>query len=469
MTNPPLDHQYDIAILGSGPGGYVAAIRAAQLGFKTVVVEKEALGGTCLNWGCIPTKALLKSSEVHHCIQNASDFGISVQKVSIDVQQMVKRTRDVIAKFNTGIAHLLDKHNVKIIKGYGKINPAKNITVATQEGDVEVCSKHLIIATGATSRIMKGIEPDGNLIWSYKEAMIPDKLPKSIAIMGSGAIGVEFASFYSMLGVDVTIIEMQNRILVNEDAEIAALARQALNARGVKVMTDTGLKYVEKRKEGLDIFCDTPSGAVTIKADRLISAVGVVPNIEHIGLEHTNVVVERGCIKTNKYLQTAEQKIYAIGDVTSPPWLAHKASYDAVLCIESIAGITRPRVIKPRSIPRAIYCHPQIASIGLTEEQARVEHKEIKIGKAYLSGNGKAVAIGEPEGLVKLIFAEDTGELVGAHMIGAETSEMIQGLSLVINMEGTELDIINTVFPHPTISEAIHEAALNAYGKGIHQ
>jgi dihydrolipoamide dehydrogenase len=464
-----MSKQFDIVILGAGPGGYVAAIRAAQLGMKTAVIEREHLGGICLNWGCIPTKALLRAAEVYHTATHAEEFGIQIKNVSFDLKKMINRSRKVSEKLSGGIRHLLKKNKVEIIEGHGKLTKAKSIQVEKNGQKIEeINAKHIIIATGARAKTIPGIEPDGKFIWTYKEALLPDSLPKSLLVVGSGAIGIEFASFYNMLGVDVTVIELASRILPAEDHEISALAHKSFTSRGIKILTNATVKQVKKNKSDLEAIYESNSKSTVMKVEKIISAVGVSANIENIGLENTKIQLEKGFIKTNQYLQTEEPNIYAIGDVTSPPWLAHKASHEGVICVEKIAGVKDIHPIKKENIPGCTYCYPQIASIGITEEQAKAKNIEIKIGRFPYHGNGKAIALGETEGLIKTIFCAKTGELLGAHMIGAEVTELIQGYSLVKNMEGTELDIMHTIFPHPTLSEMMHEASLDAYLKALH-
>lgn len=453
--------EFDLVILGGGPGGYVAAIRAAQLGLKTAVVEKDTLGGICLNWGCIPTKALLRSAEVLHLAQNAAEFGVKCTGVSFDLKKMVERSREVSKKLTTGIKHLMKKNNITVLEGYGKLLGNSKIQVEKDE----IKAKHIIIATGARARELKGIEPDGKYIWTYKEAMIPTSLPKSLLVIGSGAIGVEFASFYNMLGVDVTIAEIAPRILGAEDPEIAQLAHKAFEKRGIKIITGTTIQNV-KIASGL---VEVEIAGKKQKFERVILAAGIVPNVENIGLEKTKVKLdEKGFIKTDAFLKTDEANIYAIGDVTQGPWLAHKASHEGVICVEKIAGSKGVHPIKRENIPGCTYCYPQIASVGLTEEKAKAAGYKIKVGRFPFIANGKAIALGEPEGMVKTIFDEKTGELLGAHMIGAEVTEMIQGFVIGKTLEATEEEFMHTIFPHPTLSEMMHESVLSAFGKALH-
>ena len=457
---------FDLIVIGAGPGGYVAAIRAAQLGLKTAVVEKENLGGICLNWGCIPTKALLRSAEVYHTIQHASDFGIEVGDIKFNFKKIIERSRQVSKKLSDGIAHLMKKNNITVIKGHAKLLSGSQISI-TGDKEHKVQAKNIILATGARARILPGMEPDKKYIWTYKEAMIAESLPKSLLVVGSGAIGMEFASFYNMLGSDVTIIEVANRILGAEDHEIAAIAHKAFEKRGIKIHTGASVKQIEKGSDDVQVKFLLGDKEHNKKFDRVIVAAGVVANTESIGLENTKVQIEKGFIKTDAYGKTDEPSIWAIGDVASPPWLAHKASHEAIICVEKIAGQS-PHSLNKKNIPGCTYCYPQIASIGHTEEQAKNLGLEIRVGRFPLMANGKAIAMGETEGMVKTIFDAKTGELLGAHMIGSEVTEMIQGFAMAKTLEATEAEIINTVFPHPTISETMHESTLAAHNRVIH-
>ena len=461
---------FDVVVIGGGPGGYVAAIRASQLKMKVALVESTHLGGICLNWGCIPTKALLRSSEVHHLIQHADAYGLKIEgKISVDLSKVVQRSRDVAKKLSGGIAHLLKKNKVTVYDGYGKLLGKGQVGVTKDNKPVATISgKHIILATGARARVIPGMEPDGKLIWSYREAMVPQSMPKSILVVGSGAIGIEFASFYRNMGVDVTVVEMIDRILPVEDEEISQLARKQFEKQGIKFLTASTVKSVKKSAN--DITATIESGGKTqeVKADRLISAVGIVGNIENIGIENTKIKVEKGHIIVNEWLQTGEAGIYAIGDVVGAPWLAHKASHEAVICIEKIAGSNDVHPLNRDLIPGCTYSMPQIASVGWTEKKARESGREIKVGRFPFMGNGKAIALGEPEGLVKTIFDAKTGELLGAHMIGAEVTEMIQGFGIAKTGELTEAELMHTIFPHPTLSEMMHESTLDAFGKVIH-
>lgn len=462
------DSSYDLVVIGGGPGGYVAAIRAAQLGLKTAVVEREHMGGICLNWGCIPTKALLRSAEVLHLIEHADMFGISVKDVKVDFKAIIARSRKVSEQLASGIGHLMKKHKVEVIEGHGKLNGKHALAVMDGKKKVrDVSAKHIILATGARPRDVKGMEADGKLIWNYKHAMTPDVLPKSLLVVGSGAIGIEFASFYRALGVEVTVVEMLDRVLPNEDAEISALAHKAFEKHGIVIKAGTSVNALKAGKDSVKATLETNGKEETLTVDRVIMAVGVVANTENLALEGTKVAIEKGHIVTDEFGATDEPGIYAIGDVTAPPWLAHKASHEAVLCVEKIAGLDVTPMHRD-AIPGCTYCHPQVASVGLTEEQAASQGISYRVGRFPFMGNGKAIALGEPEGLVKTIFDEHTGELLGAHMIGAEVTELIHSFVLGKTLEATEEDFIHTVFPHPTLSEMLHESVLDALDRALH-
>ncbi|HEV2605141.1 MAG TPA: dihydrolipoyl dehydrogenase [Microvirga sp.] len=469
--------QYDIIVIGGGPGGYVAAIRAAQLGFKTAVVDREHLGGICLNWGCIPTKALLRSAEIYHYMQHAGDYGLSVQGASFDAAAIVKRSRGVSARLNGGVGMLLKKNKVDVIWGEAAIDAPGKLTVKETKraeppkgalGPGSYQAKHIIVATGARPRALPGIEPDKKLIWTYYEAMVPERMPKSLLVMGSGAIGIEFASFYRTMGAEVTVIEVMPQILPVEDAEIAAHARKRFEKQGIKILTGTMVTAVEKGADSVTATVDDGKGGVQkLTADRLISAVGVVANVEGLGLEKLGVKLDRGIIVTDGLGRTNVPGIYAIGDAAGPPMLAHKAEHEGVICVETIKGLHTHPMDKAK-IPGCTYCHPQIASVGLTEAKAKEQGYDIRVGRFPFAGNGKAIALGEPEGLVKTIFDKKTGQLLGAHMVGAEVTELIQGYVVAMQLETTEEDLMHTVFPHPTLSEMMHESVLDAYGRVIH-
>lgn len=475
---------YDVLIIGGGPGGYVTAIRAAQLGFKTALVEREHLGGICLNWGCIPTKALLRSAEIFHYANHASDYGLKLEgKMGFNIADVIKRSRGVSGQLNGGVGFLLKKNKVDVIWGEAKITKPGEVIVgkATKPavepqhpvpkgvlGEGAYNAKHIIIATGARPRALPGIEPDKKLIWTYFEAMTPDIMPKSLIVMGSGAIGIEFASFYRTMGAEVTVVEVMPQILPVEDAEIAALARKRFEKQGIKILTGAKVTGVTKSANSVTANIEDDKGAKqAITADRLISAVGVVGNIEGLGLEALGIKTDRGCIVTDGLGKTNIAGIYAIGDVAGPPMLAHKAEHEGVICIEGIKGLNVHPMDKQK-IPGCTYCHPQVASVGLTEAKAKEAGYTVKVGRFPFMGNGKAIALGEPDGLVKTIFDAKTGKLLGAHMIGAEVTELIQGYVVAMGLETTEEELMHTVFPHPTLSEMMHESVLDAYGRAIH-
>jgi dihydrolipoamide dehydrogenase len=463
------DKNFDLIVVGSGPGGYVAAIRAGQLGMKTAIVEDKHLGGICLNWGCIPTKALLRSAEVYHLATHGEAFGVKVKGAEVDFKKVIERSRGVAGQLSKGVAHLLKKNKVTVINGFGKLLGGGKLEVS-KDGKIvdQLTAKHIIIASGARARVLPGLEPDGKLVWTYKEAMVPDEMPKSVLVMGSGAIGVEFASFYRTLGADVTLVEVVDRILPVEDEEISGLARKAFEKQGMKIMTGAKVTKLDKSKTNVKVTVEQGGKNQEITVDRVIVAVGIVGNVENMGLEKLKVKVDRGFIQIDEWAKTGEPNVYAIGDVAGPPMLAHKASHEGVICVEKIAGVKDVHPLKKSNIPGCTYCMPQVASIGLTEKAARDKGLKIKIGKFPFIGNGKAIALGEPEGLIKTIFDEKTGELLGAHMIGAEVTELIQGYVIAKTLETTEAELMHTVFPHPTLSEMMHESVLAAYGKAIH-
>lgn len=459
---------FDLIVIGSGPGGYVAAIRAAQLGMKVAVVEKEHLGGICLNWGCIPTKALLRSSEINHLLNHANEFGFKVGNISFDIKKIVERSRNVSKQLANGIGHLLKKNKITHIEGFASFEDKNTINVNHNNKDIKYKAKNIIIATGARARTLDGMEPDGKFIWTYKEAMLPEELPKSLLVVGSGAIGVEFASFYKNLGVDVTLMEVQERILPVEDHEISELAHKIFSNNGIKVHTNTTVSKLIKNKGDVTVEYMHNSKKCNINVDKVIMAVGVVANTENLNLDKVGVKLDKGQIQINEYLQTNTPNIYAIGDVAGAPWLAHKASHEAIICVEKIAG-KNPVPLKKENIPGCTYCMPQIASVGITEKQAQAKNLKVKIGRFPYMANGKAIAMGETEGLIKTIFDEKTGELLGAHMIGAEVTELIQGFVIGKTLEATEEELMHTIFPHPTLSEMMHESVLDAFGKVIHK
>ena len=465
--------EYDLIVLGGGPGGYVAAIRGAQLGMKVILIEGEHLGGICLNWGCIPTKALLRASEVHHIVKHLDEFGFSAKEISFDISKVVKRSRNVAKQLSNGVEHLLKKNKVELLNGFGKIldknGQMRNVEVKDKNSNVvNVAGKNVIIATGARARSLPNIEPDGNAIWTYREAMVPSALPKSLLIIGSGAIGVEFASFYNDMGVDVTLVEVLDRILPVEDHEISTFAKKTFIKQGIKIKTSSKVLDIKKAAKGIDVSIDANGVVDSLKVDKVILAVGIIANTEGIGLEKTKIKTERGHIMIDQWCETDEPGIFAIGDVTGGPWLAHKASHEGVVCVEKIAGIKGAHPLNMQNIPGCTYSRPQIASVGMTQTEAESNGYKVKIGKFPFVGNGKAIALGEMEGFVKTIFDNKTGELLGAHMIGAEVTEMIHGYTVARTLETTEAELLSTVFPHPTLSEMMHESVLEAYGRAIH-
>ena len=463
------DQNFDIIIVGGGPGGYVAAIRAAQLGMKAALVEREHLGGICLNWGCIPTKALLRTSEINHLLHNLDEFGLSVENPKYDLDKVVKRSRGVAKQLSGGVAHLLRKNKVTVIDGTGKLAGKGRLAVEKDGKPVgTLTAPHIILATGARARSLPGIEADGKLIWTYKEAMVPSAMPKSLLVIGSGAIGIEFASFYLNMGAVVTVVEVMDRVLPVEDAEISALARKAFEKQGMKILTGATVKGVKKGTDSVTVTVEAGGKSQEITVDRVISAVGIVGNVENIGLEGTGVKVERTHVLTDGYGRTGEPGVYAIGDLTGPPWLAHKASHEGVICVEKIAGVADVHPMNVLNIPGCTYCRPQVASVGMTEARAKEAGYEVRVGRFPFIGNGKAIAMGEPEGLIKTVFDAKTGELLGAHMIGAEVTELIQGYVIAKTGELTEEDLGHTIFPHPTLSEMMHEAVLDADKKAMH-
>ena len=467
------DTSFDVLIIGSGPGGYVTAIRAAQLGFKTAIVEKNHLGGICLNWGCIPTKALLRSAEIYNYLKHAKEFGLSVDKLSYDPGAVVKRSRAVSKRLNDGVGFLMKKNKVAVIWGEAAIDAPGKVTVKPTKADAPKGAlgpgayeaKHIIIATGARPRVLPGLEPDRKLVWTYFEAMVPEAMPKSLLVIGSGAIGIEFASFYRTLGAEVTVVEILPQILPVEDAEIAAFARKQFEKQGIKIMTGAKVTKLDKQANGVTATIDDGKGGTqTLSVDRVISAVGVVGNIEGLGLEKLGVKTDRGTIVIDGQCRTNVPGIYAIGDVAGPPMLAHKAEHEGVICVEAIKGLD-PHPLDKRLIPGCTYCYPQIASVGLTEAAAKENGYDIRVGRFPFAANGKAIALGEDQGMVKVVFDKKTGQLLGAHMVGAEVTELIQGYVVAMNLETTEEELMHTIFPHPTLSEMMKEAVLDAYGR----
>ncbi|HSD34714.1 MAG TPA: dihydrolipoyl dehydrogenase [Alphaproteobacteria bacterium] len=465
----PDQQSFDLIVVGGGPGGYVAAIRAAQLGMKTAVVEREHLGGICLNWGCIPTKALLRSSEIGHLLHRLDEFGFAADNIRFDLPKIVKRSRMVAGRLSQGVKGLLRKNKVTVVDGHGRLAGKGRLAVEKDGKPVaDLQAKHIILATGARARSLPGLEPDGKLVWTYKEAMVPDVMPKSLLVVGSGAIGIEFASFYRNLGCEVTVVEVLDRVLPVEDEEISAFARKAFEKQGMKIFTGATVKGLKKNGGGVIAAVEGGGKTSEIAVDRVILAVGIVGNVENIGLEGTKVKVEKTRILINEWCETHEPGVYAIGDVVGPPWLAHKASHEGVICVEKIAGLNDVHPLRRDAIPGCTYCMPQVASVGLTERAAKEQGREVKVGRFPFLGNGKAIALGEPDGLVKTVFDAKTGELLGAHMIGAEVTELIQGYTIAKTLETTEAELMHTIFPHPTLSEMMHEAVLDAYGRVIH-
>ena len=463
---------YDVIVIGGGPGGYVAAIRASQLGMSVALVEDKHLGGICLNWGCIPTKALLRASEIKHLLDNVEEFGFSISNVKIDINKVTGRSRKVASQLSSGISHLLKKNKVKVFNGFAQLDKSndqfKKVNIKTNDGSTTELAKNIIIATGAKSRNLPFVKADGKNVWDYKTAMTPNTIPKSLVIVGSGAIGMEFASFYNDLGVKVTIIEALTNILPNEDEDISKIVHNNFVKRGIDIKTGNSLKSVQIKSNTVISEISKDGKNELINSEKLILAVGIVANTENIGLEKFNVKIDKGHIVTNKFLETDEKGIYAIGDVTAGPWLAHKASHEGILCVEKIAGKTDLSPLDKSSIPSCTYCRPQVASIGLTEKNAKLNNINIKVGKFPFIGNGKAIALGDSEGLIKTIFNKDTGELIGAHMVGPEVTELIQGFSIAKKLETTEHELMHTIFPHPTLSEGMHESVLDAYNQAIH-
>jgi dihydrolipoamide dehydrogenase len=466
------EQNFDLIVVGGGPGGYVAAIRAAQLKMNVAVVEREHLGGICLNWGCIPTKALLRTSEINHLLHNLDAFGFTAKEVSFDLAKIVDRSRKVAGQLAGGVKHLLKKNKVTVFDGSGRLDGvAGGLRKLKVEKDgkpiADLTAKNIILATGARARQAPGMEGDGKLIWTYKDAMVPKELPKSLLVVGSGAIGIEFASFYYNLGVDVTVVEMMDRVLPVEDEEISAFARKSFEKQGIKIRTGATVKDVKKAANSVTATIESQGKTESLTVERVIVAIGIVGNVENIGLEGTKVKVERTHVITDDHLRTDEPGVWAIGDLVGPPWLAHKASHEGIIAVETIAGM-KPHTMDVTNIPGCTYCTPQVASVGLTEAKAKAAGHEVKVGRFPYIGNGKAIAMGETEGLIKTVFDAKTGELLGAHMVGAEVTELIQGYVVAKNLETTEAELMETIFAHPTLSEMMHESVLDAYGRAIH-
>ena len=459
---------FDLIVLGSGPGGYVAAIRASQLGMKVAIVERERLGGICLNWGCIPTKALLRTSEVYHYMTHAESYGLSCEKPGFDLAKIVDRSRKVAGQLNAGVKGLMKKNKVQVFEGVGALTGKGKLSVKQGDKTVELEAKHIMVATGARARDLPFAKADGKRIWTYRHAMVPEVMPTKLLVIGSGAIGVEFASFYNDMGADVTIVEMLDRILPVEDAEVSEFMTKALTKQGIKILTQSGLEKLETGANGVTAAIKGADGKVTsTEFSHAIVAIGIVPNTENIGLEALGVETERGHIKVDGFGRTNVEGIYAIGDVTGAPWLAHKASHEGIVCVEKIAG-QDPHPFETWNIPGCTYSRPQVASVGFTEAKAKEAGHDVKVGKFPFIGNGKAIALGEAEGFVKTVFDAKTGELLGAHMVGAEVTELIQGYVVARQLETTETELMQTVFAHPTLSEMMHESVLAAYGRAIH-
>ncbi|MFM7027784.1 MAG: dihydrolipoyl dehydrogenase [Chakrabartia sp.] len=465
---------YDLIVLGSGPGGYVAAIRAAQLGLKTAIVERENLGGICLNWGCIPTKALLRSAEVYHYMQHAGAYGLAAEKISADLNAVVQRSRGVAKQLNQGVTHLMKKNKITVHMGEGKLTAANKIAVAKDGKTEELTANHIILATGARARDLPFAPADGKRIWTYRHAMVPAEMPTKLLVIGSGAIGIEFASFYNDMGAEVTVVEMMDRIVPVEDAEVSDFLEKALAKQGMTILTGAGVNSLKADAKGVTAEIKAKDGkAEKATFSHAIVAIGIVPNTENLGLEALGVATERGHVKTDGLCRTNVAGLWAIGDITAPPWLAHKASHEGVIAAEAIAQAlgnkdVHPHAMDAKNIPGCTYCHPQIASVGLTEAKAKEAGYEVKVGKFLFIGNGKAIALGEAEGFVKTVFDAKTGELLGAHMVGAEVTELIQGYTIGKTAELVEADFMQTVFPHPTLSEMMHESVLSAYGRALH-
>ena len=458
---------FDVVIIGAGPGGYVAAVRASQLGLNVAIVERESLGGICLNWGCIPTKAMLRSAEVFHLMQRAKEFGLQATGISYDLDAVVARSRGVAKQLSGGIGHLMKKNKVTVFMGDATMPAVGMVTVKTAKGVEELTAKNIILATGARARELPGLEADGELVWTYRHALQPKHMPKRLLVIGSGAIGIEFASFFNTLGADTTVVEVMDRVLPVEDAEVSAFAKKAFLKQGMKILEKTTVKKLDRSSGRVVAHLESADGITTQEFDTVISAVGIIGNTEGLGLEALGVKIDRTHVITDEYCRTGIPGLYAIGDIAGAPWLAHKASHEGVMVAELIAG-GHPHAIKPGSIAGCTYCYPQVASVGMTEARAIEAGHDIKVGRFPFIGNGKAIALGEAEGFVKTIFDAKTGELLGAHMIGAEVTELIQGYVIGRALETTEVDLMNTVFPHPTLSEMMHESVLDAYGRAIH-
>ena len=458
---------FDVIVIGAGPGGYVAAIRASQLGQKVAIVEREHMGGICLNWGCIPTKAMLRSSEVFHLMHRAKEFGLKADNIGYDLDAVVKRSRGVAKQLNSGVGHLMKKNKVTVFMGAATLPAKGRVSVKTDKGTEELTAKNIILATGARARELPGLEADGKRVWTYKHALVPPHMPKKLLVIGSGAIGIEFASFYNTLGADTTVVEVMDRILPVEDAEISGFAKKSFEKQGMKIITKAMVKSLDRGADKVTAHIEVDGKIQTQDFDTVISAVGIVANTENLGLEALGAKIDRSFVVTDEYCRSGVEGLFVIGDATNGPWLAHKASHEGVMVAELIAG-GHPHAVKPEQIAGCTYCHPQVASVGLTEAKAKERGFDVKVGRFPFIGNGKAIALGEPEGMIKTVFDAKTGELLGAHMIGAEVTELIQGYVIGQKLETTEQDLMETVFPHPTLSEMMHESVLDAYGRVIH-
>ncbi|MCR8825646.1 dihydrolipoyl dehydrogenase [Pseudosulfitobacter koreensis] len=458
---------FDLIVIGAGPGGYVAAIRGAQLGMKVAIIERENLGGICLNWGCIPTKALLRTSEVFHLMHRAKEFGLKAENVGFDLPAVVKRSRQVAGQLSGGIGHLMKKNKITVFMGEATLPAKGKVKVKTDKDTLELAAKNIVLATGARARQLPGLEADGDLVWTYRHALDPKRMPKKLLVIGSGAIGIEFASFYNTLGADTTVVEVMDRVLPVEDEEISKFAKKQFEKQGMKIIQKGMVNKLDRAKGKVTAHIEVGGKVETQEFDTVISAVGIVGNVENLGLEELGVKIDRTHVVTDEYCRTGVEGLYAIGDIAGAPWLAHKASHEGVMVAELMAGM-HPHPVKPESIAGCTYCHPQIASVGYTEAKAKELGYDVKVGRFPFIGNGKAIALGEAEGMVKTVFDAKTGELLGAHMIGAEVTELIQGYVVGRQLETTEEDLMNTVFPHPTLSEMMHESVLDAYGRVIH-
>jgi dihydrolipoamide dehydrogenase len=463
------ESRFDLVVLGAGPGGYVAAIRAAQLGMRVAVVERDQLGGICLNWGCIPTKALLRTAEIHHLLHHLDEFGLSARDVGFDAKKLVARSRAVARRLAGGVKQLLRKHEVAVVPGHGRLAGAGRVVVARNGTEEALLASHVILATGARPRTLPGLEPDGAVVWTYKEAMVPEAIPRQLLVVGSGAIGIEFASFYRDMGSEVAVVEILPRILPAEDAEVSTSARRAFERRGIEIHTEASVRALRREGDRVVAELDLGGGEVTRRPfDRAILAIGITGNVEDLGLEATAVRVEKGHVVVDEWLATGEPGVYAIGDLVGPPWLAHKASHEGVLCVERIAGVTGVHPLDVTRVPACTYSRPQVASVGLTEQQAAERGHELRVGRFPFVANGKAVAVGETEGFVKTVFDAGTGELLGAHLFGPEVTELVHGFAVARTLESTEAELLQAIFPHPTLSETLHEAVLAAFGRPLH-